>query len=87
MSDLLGIAEVAKRAALSQKAVRRAIDRGELVASKMCGRIRVAPEAFDRWVSDSTIRPDVPVHVRPVKLSAAHGLRSLLADETREEQR
>ncbi len=86
MTEFLSIAQVAERLGLSTKAVRRAIERGELRAAKICGRIRIRREDVDAWVEESVIRPDerAPLH-RPIKLPAAHGLRSLLHDdETRE---
>jgi excisionase family DNA binding protein len=52
-SPLLTLAEVAERVQLSTWALRRAIDRGELIAFRPCGRIRVAESALAAWL-DST---------------------------------
>jgi excisionase family DNA binding protein len=85
MSDerLVSVAEVASLVGLSAKAVRRAVERGELPASKLCGRIRVRREDVDAWVESNQVRPRA-APARPTRLPAANGLRSLLADNGRE---
>lgn len=48
---LLTIKEVAVACQLSEKAVRRAIDDGELAAIKLRSRLRVTPEDFQAWIA------------------------------------
>ena len=55
---LLSVDQVAAHCGLSRRAIYRAIDRGELVAYKPCGRLRIAPEDLEAW-----IRSSVVVHV------------------------
>jgi excisionase family DNA binding protein len=50
---LLSIREVAVACQLSEKAVRRAIDDGELPAVKLRSRLRVTPEDFQSWIASS----------------------------------
>ena len=48
---LLSIKEIASACQLSEKAVRRAIDDGELPAVKLRSRLRVTPQDFEAWVA------------------------------------
>lgn len=81
MSDnLLTAAQTAERVGLSTKAVRRAIERGELPASKLCGRIRVRPADVDSWIEANRIGASAPRTVLPAATPAADGLRALLND-------
>jgi excisionase family DNA binding protein len=48
---LLSIREIAAACQLSEKAVRRAIDGGELPAVKLRSRLRVTPQDFEAWIS------------------------------------
>lgn len=48
--ELLSVDDVAQIAKLSAKTVRRAIDRGELVAHKVCGRWRIRESDFEAWI-------------------------------------
>jgi excisionase family DNA binding protein len=50
---LLSIREIATACQLSEKAVRRAIDEGELTAVKLRSRLRVTPQDFEDWISAS----------------------------------
>jgi excisionase family DNA binding protein len=50
---LLSIKEVAAACQLSEKAVRRAIDEGELPAVKLRSRLRVTPQDLDAWIASS----------------------------------
>jgi len=52
---LLSLDQVAERCGLSVKAIRRAVDRGELPASKLCGRMRVDPTALAEWIERSRV--------------------------------
>lgn len=50
---LLTIKQIAGACQLSEKAVRRAIDHGELTAIKLRSRLRVTPHDFDAWIKSS----------------------------------
>lgn len=74
-SDLLTIDEVARRVRLSTWAVRRAISRGELVAYKPGGRLRIPIHAVDAWlastqVSSTAPRPTADFRPLPAKFPA-----------------
>lgn len=76
--------EVAERCALSTKAVRRAIERGELPASKLCSRIRVRMSDVEAWIVSRQVQPRiVDFTIRPVAMPAQNGLRTMLADRSR----
>lgn len=47
------IKQIAGACQLSEKAVRRAIDDGELTAIKLRSRLRVTPQDFDAWITAS----------------------------------
>lgn len=51
LGHLLSIKQVADACQLSEKAVRRAIDDGELPAVKLRSRLRVVPQDFEAWIS------------------------------------
>jgi excisionase family DNA binding protein len=82
VKGLLTVSEVAERVGLSTKAVRRAIERGELPASKLCGRIRVRPEDVDEWIESNRVGASAPRTVQPTTTArpAAEGLRALLTN-------
>ncbi len=46
---MLTPAQVGRLTNLSRAAVYRAIERGELRASRLCGRLRVDPEELEAW--------------------------------------
>jgi excisionase family DNA binding protein len=48
---LLTVKEIASACQLSEKAVRRAIDDGELAAVKLRSRLRVTPPDFEAWIA------------------------------------
>lgn len=54
---LLTIPEVREMCALSEKTIRRAIERGELRAMKLCNRMRVAPEDLVAWQHQHEVHP------------------------------
>jgi len=87
VTGLLAVAGVAERVGLSEKAVRRAIGRGELPASKLCGRIRVRPEDVDIWIQVNLVGTHASPTVlpRPAALPATDGLRALLDDGRKDE--
>jgi len=45
------IKDVAETCQLSESAVRRAIDEGELLAVKLRSRLRIERSAFDAWIT------------------------------------
>lgn len=76
---LLSPEDVALRCGLSRKAVYRAIDRGELKASRLCSRLRIRPEDLDTWFDRNCVAVDRPAWPTDrTNLPAADGLRSLL---------
>lgn len=54
---LLTIPEVHEMCALSEKTIRRAIQRGELPAMKLCNRMRIAPEDLVAWQQQHQVYP------------------------------
>lgn len=95
VAKLLTIADVAKLSGLSDKSVRRAIERGDLRALKLCNRVRIEPAAVADWHRASQLdepRPTEPAHrPRPRRIpqrakppTATGGLRELL-DPKRED--
>jgi len=58
--DLMTVDEVARRAKLSPKTVRRAIRSGELVAYKLRGRLRIPPQEYLAWVRRAAYVPPIP---------------------------
>lgn len=79
---LLTVQDVADRCGLSMKAIYRAIDRGDLRASKLCSRLRVRAEDVDAWIERSTLDrstiPSVGIEPRPMQVGSMNGLRSML---------
>lgn len=53
LGRLLSIKEIAGACQLSEKAVRRAIDDGELPAVKLRSRLRITPQDFETWIASS----------------------------------
>jgi len=78
----LSVSEAARATGFSDRAVYRAIERGELSASLVCSRLRIHPDDFLTWVEGERAavryRPTRPPVLRSVP--ATGGLRSLLAD-------
>jgi excisionase family DNA binding protein len=56
---LLSVQEAAHIVGLKHLAVRRAIQRGELPATKLCGRIRIQPADLRRWMAAGRVAPNV----------------------------
>ena len=52
---LLSVDQVAVVCGLSRRAIYRAIERGELRASRLCGRLRIAPEDLETWIRSSVV--------------------------------
>jgi excisionase family DNA binding protein len=85
---LLSIREIADACQLSEKAVRRAIDDGELPAVKLRSRLRITPDDFSAWI-DSGRKPtavrDSTTRRRQRRPHPAGTFRALLqADSSRE---
>lgn len=80
-SRYLSVADAARASGFSDRAVYRAIERGDLSASLVCSRLRIHPEDFLMWVEGE--RAAVRYRPRPsaVRSSpASNGLRSLMAE-------
>jgi excisionase family DNA binding protein len=77
--------EAAELAGLSTRAIYRAIERGDLRASRLCSRLRIAREDFDDWVARSAVRIESPPVVRTRDVPSARGSfrRLLVADDRR----
>lgn len=81
---LLSIKEIASACQLSEKAVRRAIEDGELIAVKLRSRLRVTPQDFEAWLISSQRRRDRDV-ISPLaglpRRAAAGTFRALIQDD------
>jgi excisionase family DNA binding protein len=76
-------AEAAELAGLSTRGIYRAIARGDLRASRLCSRLRIASDDFEEWVARSAVRVEAPLPVvRPVPATRG-SFRRLLADDGR----
>ena len=78
---LLSPEDVAMQCGLSRKAVYRAIERGELPASKLCSRLRIKPCDLDAWVDENRLQAELARPALPTRVPAANGLRSLLVSQ------
>lgn len=72
---LLTVSEVAEATGLSPNAIYRAIDAGELRASKLRGRLRVRFADVDGWIDSNVVRVRTPVAAPSIP---RRGLRELL---------
>ena len=52
---LLSVDQVAARCGLSCRAIYRAVERGELRASRLCTRLRIAPKDLETWITSSVV--------------------------------
>jgi excisionase family DNA binding protein len=79
---LLSPENVAEACGLSRRAVYRAIERGELRASRLCSRIRIRPDDVEAWVQENQIAPppDGAARTRARALKSTDGLRRLLTE-------
>jgi excisionase family DNA binding protein len=76
------VSEVARRCGLSEKAVRRAIDDGELRASKLRSRLRIKPEDVNVWIAESSRAARVTSLSRPRRARRSVGqFRALMLDD------
>lgn len=64
---LLSVREVASACQLSEKAVRRAIDDGELPVVKLRSRLRVTPQDFEDWIAANRQRTGRPTPTPPTR--------------------
>lgn len=85
--QLLTLEEAAQRVRLSTWTLRRAISRGELLAYKPAGRLRVPVGAVEAWLASSKILPDLadspePDRPLPSRFPRSSGrFRACLEDE------
>lgn len=70
-SALLSPEQVARRCGLSRRAVYRAIERGELRASRLCSRLRIRSDDLAAWIVASRV---TAVRLSPAAPTASHGL-------------
>ena len=75
---LLSPEQVAERCGLSRKAVYRAIERGELPASRLCSRLRINAADVDEWIRVNAVSPRLPDGAMAGRAPATNGLRRLL---------
>ena len=76
--------QVAARVGLSRKAIYRAIERGELTAHRLCGRLRIHPDDEHTWIQQHRVTPAQPAELEPESLRPgppAHSLRRLLDNQ------
>ena len=79
--QLLSPKDVAVRCGLSRRAVYRAIERGDLLASRLCHRLRIRPTDVDAWIERSRVARQRPTLSPSVPSVDRRGLRRLLAEE------
>jgi excisionase family DNA binding protein len=74
-------AEAAGLTGLSTRAIYRAIERGELRATRLCSRLRIPRAAFDEWVERCVVCVPDPATTYPrvPPPPAAGSFRALLA--------
>jgi excisionase family DNA binding protein len=82
---LLSPEEVARACGLSRRAVYRAIARGELLAARLCNRLRIRPAELEKWIETGTSAPETAVRpeARVQRTGTDRGLRALLNEEGR----
>lgn len=55
MSSLLSLQEAAESVGLKRAALRRAIERGELPAFRLCSRLRIERADLDAWMARNRV--------------------------------
>lgn len=60
------VCDVARSAAVSEKTVRRAIRRGELIAIKLGRCLRITPQAYEEWIARSRVAVEVAPRRQPI---------------------
>jgi excisionase family DNA binding protein len=68
-SPLQSPKQVAESCGLSTRAIYRAIDRGELRATRLCGRLRVRSADVQEWIELNTLQ-SVPTLEQPATVAA-----------------
>ena len=83
MEMLMSVEEVGELCGLSRRAVYRAIERGELTASRICHRLRIEPVEVEAWIRREQVQVVRQFDPPPPRsrLAAACGLRRLLDEE------
>jgi excisionase family DNA binding protein len=81
---MLSVAQVAQRCGVSPDAVRRAIRRGDLPASKVFGRIRIAEKDLDAYIQAGRVGGSEVVRRRRRPAPRADARGSLQALERKE---
>lgn len=81
VDQLLSPADVAVRCGLSRRAVYRAIEAGDLLASRLCHRLRIRPADVDAWIERSRVACERPSLSPSLPSVERRGLRRLLAEE------
>jgi excisionase family DNA binding protein len=74
VAPVLSPQQVADAYGLSRRAIYRAIERGELSASKLCGRIRISPGALAEWIRANHVEPRQPIE--PASTQDVRGART-----------
>ena len=90
-AELLTLQEASQRVRLSPWALRRAISRGELDASKPAGRIRISEQAIEDWLKLTRVEPEVvpareaprPMRAVPSKSEREDSFRARLQRKSR----
>jgi excisionase family DNA binding protein len=78
--------QIAIRVGLSRKAIYRAIERGELVAHRLCGRLRIHPDDEHAWIQEHRVTPAPAAELEPASPRPgphSHSLRRLLDNQQR----
>lgn len=73
--SLLTVREVGERVRLSEWAIRRAINDGELEAFKVRGRIRIDEGAVEAWLAGSVVASVPERRVRRVPVRSVAGFK------------
>jgi excisionase family DNA binding protein len=81
IESLMSPEDVAKWCGLSKRAVYRAIERGELSASRLCHRLRVRPTDVEAWVEATRVTASWTHSPAGSRRGASGGLRGLLDEE------
>ena len=79
--SLMSPEDVAKWCGLSRRAVYRAIERGELSASRLCHRLRVRPSDVEAWVEATRVAASWTPSPAGSRRGANGGLRRLLDED------
>lgn len=64
MTELRDVAYAAQLTGFGAEAIRRAIKRGELIASKLCGQYRMTDEALEQWIESMRVAPETAASAR-----------------------